>query len=66
MKLFIGLDVSLTKTAICVISEHGQIVKEAETESEPEALARWLGERDGSIAAIAWRPGHCRKGCTEG
>ena len=27
MKLFIGLDVSLEKTAICVISEHGKIVK---------------------------------------
>lgn len=30
MKLFVGLDVSLEKTAICVISEHGEIVKEAQ------------------------------------
>ncbi len=30
MKLFVGLDVSLEKTAICVISEHGKIVKEAQ------------------------------------
>jgi transposase len=28
MKLFIGLDVSLAKTAICVVSEHGKIVQE--------------------------------------
>ena len=34
MKLFIGLDVSLANTAVCVVSEHGQIVKEAETASE--------------------------------
>ncbi len=27
MKLFIGLDVSLAKTAVCVINEHGKIVK---------------------------------------
>jgi len=26
MKLFIGLDVSLAKTAVCVINEHGKIL----------------------------------------
>ena len=57
MKLFIGLDVSLAKTAVCVVSEHGQIVKEAETESEPEGLARWLDELDGSIAVIGLEAG---------
>jgi predicted NBD/HSP70 family sugar kinase len=30
MRLFIGLDVSLAKTAIGVISEHGKIIKEAD------------------------------------
>ena len=30
MKLFVGLDVSLNRTAICVVSEHGKIVKEAQ------------------------------------
>ena len=57
MKLFIGLDVSLAKTAVCVVSEHGHIVKEAEAESEPEALARWLDELDGSVAAIGLEAG---------
>ncbi|MBF9052509.1 IS110 family transposase, partial [Roseobacter sp. HKCCD9010] len=57
MKLFIGLDVSLAKTAVCVVSEHGRIVKEAETESDPEALAHWLDELDGSIAAIGLEAG---------
>ncbi|MGA1181719.1 MAG: hypothetical protein ACO3U1_14090, partial [Marivivens sp.] len=32
MRLFVGLDVSLEKTAICVISEHGKILKEAQFE----------------------------------
>lgn len=36
-KLFIGLDVSLEKTAFCVISEYGKIVREAQVVSEPEA-----------------------------
>jgi transposase len=52
MKLFIGLDVSLAKTSFCVISEHGKIIKEAETESAPDALVRWLDDLDGSIAGI--------------
>ena len=30
MKLFIGLDVSLEKTAVCVVNEHGKIVKETQ------------------------------------
>lgn len=60
MKLFVGLDVSLAKTSVCVISEHGKIIKEAETESEPEVLARWLGwldGLDGSVAAIGLEAG---------
>lgn len=65
MKLFIGLDVSLAKTTVCVVSEHGQIVKEAETESEPEALARWLDELDGSIAAIGLEAGPLSQWLTE-
>lgn len=57
MKLFVGLDVSLVKTSICVISEYGKIIKEAEAESEPEVLAGWLNELDGSIAAIGLEAG---------
>ena len=57
MRLFIGLDVSLEKTAICVVSAHGEIIKEAEVASEPEALARWLSDLDGSIAAIGLEAG---------
>src|SRR6056297_3367648 len=52
MRLFVGLDVSLEKTAVCVISEHGRIVREAQVISEPEALLSWIGEQDGKIAAI--------------
>jgi len=45
MRLFVGLDVSLAKTAICVISEHGKIMKEAQVASEPEELVRWIRGR---------------------
>jgi transposase len=57
MRLFVGLDVSLAKTAICVISEHGKIVKEAQVASEAEELVRWAREQDGTIAAIGLEAG---------
>lgn len=38
MKPFVGLYVSLEKTAICVISGRGTIMKEAQVASAPEAL----------------------------
>ena len=57
MKLFVGLDVSLEKTAICVVSEHGKIEREAQAASEPEALTRWMGDLDGTIAAIGLEAG---------
>ncbi|NBZ90180.1 IS110 family transposase, partial [Rhodobacteraceae bacterium CYK-10] len=57
MRLFVGLDVSLEKTAICVISEHGKIVREAQAASEPEGLMRWMGDLDGTIAAIGLEAG---------
>lgn len=57
MKLFVGLDVSLEKTATCVVSEHGKMVREARAASEPEAPRRWMGDLDGTIAAIGLEAG---------
>ena len=57
MRLFVGLDVSLAKTAICVVSEHGKIVNEAQVASEPEVLVRWAREQEGTIAAIGIEAG---------
>ena len=70
MRLFVGLDVSLAKTAICVISAHGKIMKEAQVASEPEALVTWVGELDGIIATIGLEAGPLsqwlHRGLTEG
>ncbi len=38
MDVYIGLDVSLASTSICVIGEKGKIVTEAQVASTPEAL----------------------------
>ncbi len=57
MKRFIGLDVSLEKTALCVISEHGKIVTEAQVASAPEALSCWICDQDGAITAVGLEAG---------
>ena len=63
MKLFVGLDVSQDKTAICVISEHGKIVKEAQAANEAEVLARWIGNLDGTIAVVVSSTAPCLNSC---
>ncbi len=42
MDMYIGLDVSLASTAICVVSTQGKVVKETTTPSEPEDLVKVL------------------------
>lgn len=65
MKLLVGLDVSLAKTAVCVLGEHGKIMKEAQFASEPEELVRWIGEQEGIIAAIGLKVGAISRGRSE-
>jgi transposase len=43
MGYFAGLDVSLEETAICIVDDAGQIVREGRAASEPEALVAFFG-----------------------
>ena len=40
MKHFVGLDVSLAETAICVVDENGVIAREGKALSDPVRLRR--------------------------
>ena len=42
MELYIGMDVSLTETAICVLDGSGKIVREGTVLSEPAAIAEFV------------------------
>lgn len=57
MRLFIGLDVSLAKTAVCAISEHGKIVKQTQVASDPEAVAGCVQALGGTVATIGLEAG---------
>jgi predicted NBD/HSP70 family sugar kinase len=38
MKHYVGLDVSLNETAICVVDENGVVIREGKALSEPSRL----------------------------
>ncbi|GAA5665307.1 IS110 family transposase ISPye25 [Brucella sp. NBRC 14130] len=57
MDYFIGLDVSLASTAICVLNAHGKVVKETKVETEPEALAAFLRSLSGNVIVVGLEAG---------
>jgi len=44
MKYFCALDVSLKNTAICIVNQDGDIVREGQALTEPRAIHEWLGK----------------------
>ena len=42
MKQYVGLDVSQRETAVCVVSETGQLIFEGKAKSDPGALTNLL------------------------
>ncbi len=57
MDVYIGLDVSLASTAICVLGGKGKIVAEARVGSVPEALVAFLGKLPHGITVIGLEAG---------
>lgn len=57
MEVYIGLDVSLTSTAICVVTAHGKVVKETTAASEPEELVSVLRSLAGNPVAVGLEAG---------
>ena len=45
MEYYVGLDVSLRQTSICVVSEMGSVVREKIVASDPETIAAFVRSR---------------------
>nr|WP_246649398.1 hypothetical protein [Bradyrhizobium canariense] len=64
MKQYVGLDVSQRETAVCVVSETGQVIFEGKAKSNPGALtdllnkhaphAERIGFETGAMASWLW------------
>ena len=57
MEHFIGIDVSLEQSSLCVVDATGKIVREAKVASEPEALAIFFQELDVPLIRIGREAG---------
>lgn len=57
MSLYVGLDISVKTTAICVVNANGQILLEAMVDSSPDGIAERLREFDEPIERIGLEAG---------
>jgi hypothetical protein len=55
MKHYVGLDVSMKETSICVVDETRSVVREGRVGSEPETIGGISGDQpDGRIDCWRW------------
>ncbi len=57
MELYVGMDVSLKETSICVVDGKGEIVSEGTVTSEPAAIAKFIEAKAGSAKRIGLETG---------
>jgi transposase len=57
MQYFVGIDVSLENSSICVIDERGVIIKEGQAASEPEAIGRFIRHRGRKVEHVGLETG---------
>jgi transposase len=57
MEYYVGIDVSLEHSSICVVDATGRIVCEAKVVSEPEALVRFFRQAEVAVTRIGLEAG---------
>ncbi len=57
MELYVGMDVSLKETSICVVDGSGEIVSEGTVISEPSAIAAFIEAKAGGAVRIGLETG---------
>jgi hypothetical protein len=49
---YVGLDVSLKQTSICVVSETGSVVRECVVNSDPETIGAFVRSKPPDVVRI--------------
>ena len=57
MDTFVGLDVSLKETSMCVLNQQGTCVFEGTVASEPKAIARLIRKRARDVVRVGLESG---------
>ena len=57
MEHYVGLDVSLKQTSICVVNQAGSIVREGVVDSDPEAIAAFVRSKAPGAVRIGLETG---------
>jgi transposase len=57
MEYYVGLDVSLKQTSICVVNQTGVIVQEGLVDSDPAAIAEFVRSRARGAVRIGFETG---------
>jgi transposase len=57
MEHYVGLDVSLKLTAICIVDQTGKIVREGMVPSDPEAIAGFIQSHAPHVARVGLETG---------
>ena len=57
MECYVGLDVSLKQTSICVVNQAGSVVREGVVDSDPEAIAAFVRSKAPGAVRIGLETG---------
>jgi hypothetical protein len=64
MDHFVGLDVSVKETSVCIVDEAGKIVREVKVASEPDALLQILTNPIHCLKRIGLEADRYHNGCS--
>ena len=56
MEYYVGLDVSLKQTSICVVDQTGSVVREGVVNSDPEAISVYVRSKAPDAVLVAKDP----------